>query len=525
MLSFKQIIQKQGFSLIFDGYFFMNEESLTTQEGRKLYPYQQQAVDTIFNRIMELPPNANLLFQLPTGGGKTIIFSEIARRYIQQSGRKVLILTHRIELSKQTGDVLTELGISNKIINSEVKTLPQQSNFQSFTALVETLNNRFQENDQFLEDIGLVIVDEAHNNSFRKIFQYFDNVNILGVTATPLSSNKKLPLYQTYSDLIIGESIPNLIQQGFLCEGVTYSYDVNLSSLRVGNNGEFTVGSHELLYTQAIMQSKLVDAYEEVAKGTKTLIFNAGILTSIAVCETFKKKGYPVRHLDSTFSDRERAETLEWFRNTKDGILTSVSILTTGFDEPEVETIMLNRATKSLTLYHQMIGRGSRVLPTKKKFNIIDLGNNSRRFNLWQYPIDWKHVFASPHLYLEHRYKDEWDYELENDYEMPAEIRERFLNSSAESFVVRDRYLLCLRKGFKPQVVLDESLEDHFARIKDNASDFDEAFELFNLLQEEMKYRIKQFGKCINATNNHSDWQYQTYSSKLRRRLMNYFVE
>lgn len=503
----------------------MSTESIIGAEPRKLYPFQENAVNNIFNRLIELPPNANLLFQLPTGGGKTIIFSEIARRYIQKTGRKVLILTHRIELSKQTSDVLAELGIRNKVINSEVKNLPQQSEYHSFTALVETLNNRLQENDQFLEDIGLVIVDEAHNNSFRKIFHYFQDVNILGVTATPLSSNKKLPLYQTYSDLIVGESISSLISAGYLCEGQTYSYDVNLSTLRVGNNGEFTVGSHEMLYTQALMQSKLLESYEEVAKGTKTLIFNAGILTSIAVYETFKKKGLPVRHLDSTFSDKDRAETLEWFRNTKNGILTSVSILTTGFDEPEVETIMLNRATKSLTLYHQMIGRGSRVLPNKKQFKIIDLGNNSRRFNLWQYPIDWKHVFVAPHLYLEHRYKDEWDYELENDYEMPAEIKERFLNSSAEAFIVRDRYLMALRKGHKPQVVLDESLEDHFARIKDNASDFDEAFELFNLLTEEMKYRVKQFGKCINATNNHSDWQYQTYSSKLRRRLMNYFVE
>jgi superfamily II DNA or RNA helicase len=503
----------------------MIDQSIAASEPRKLYPFQENAVNTIFNRLMELPPNANLLFQLPTGGGKTIIFSEIARRYIEKFKRKVLILTHRIELSRQTSDVLSELGISNKIINSEVKQLPQQSEYQTFTALVETLNNRLQENDQFLEDIGLVIVDEAHNNSFRKIFHYFNDVNILGVTATPLSSNKKLPLYQTYSDLIVGESISSLIEQGYLCEGQTYSFDVNLSSLRVGNNGEFTVGSHEMLYTQAIMQSKLLDAYEEIGKGTKTLIFNAGILTSIAVYETFKKKGLPVRHLDSTFSDKDRAETLEWFRNTKNGILTSVSILTTGFDEPEVETIMLNRATKSLTLYHQMIGRGSRVLPNKKQFKIIDLGNNSRRFNLWQYPIDWKHVFVAPHLYLEHRYKDEWDYEMENDYDMPQEIKERFLNSSAESFIVRDRYLMAIRKGLKPQTVLDESLEDHFARIKDNASDFDEAFELFNLLTEEMKYRIKQYGKCINATNNHSDWQYQTYASKLRRRLMNYFVE
>ena len=479
-------------------------------EPKKLYPFQDQAVTNIFNQLIELPLNANLLFQLPTGGGKTIIFSEIAKRFIEKFNRKVLILTHRIELGKQTSNVLTEAGITNKIINSEVKQLPQQSHYQSFIALVETLNNRLQDNDQFIEDIGLVIVDEAHNNSFRKIFHYFKDVNILGVTATPLSSNKKLPLYQTYQSLIVGESISNLITQGYLCEGQTFSYDVNLSSLRVGNNGEFTVGSHEQLYSQVIMQSKLIDAYEELGKGKKTLIFNAGILTSRSVYEAFKSKGYPVRHLDSTFSDKERVETLEWFRKTKDGILTSVSILTTGFDEPEVEVIFLNRATKSLTLYHQMIGRGSRVLPNKKTFNIVDLGNNSRRFNLWQYPIDWNHVFTSPHMYLEQRYKDEWDYELVNDYDLPPEIKERFLNSSAAAFIVREKFLMATRKGKKPQVVIDESLEDHFGRIKDNASGFDEAMELFNLLGEEMKYRMKQFGRCINSTANHTDWQCQT---------------
>ena len=64
--------------------------------------------------------------------------------------------------------------------------------------MVETLNNRLQDDEDFIENVGLVIVDEAHNNSFRKIFQYFKNVNMLGVTATPLSSNRNLPLNKNY---------------------------------------------------------------------------------------------------------------------------------------------------------------------------------------------------------------------------------------------------------------------------------------------------------------------------------------
>jgi len=493
------------------------------REIKELYPYQKEAVEKIFKKLEEMPPNANLLFQLPTGGGKTIIFSEIAKRYIQKYKRKVLILTHRIELSQQTSEVLSSIGISNKIINSEVKQLPNQTPYQCFTALVETLNNRLQENEEFLEDIGLVIVDEAHNNSFRKIFHYFKDVNILGVTATPLSSNKKLPLYQIYNDLIVGESIKSLIEKGYLCDADTYSYEVNLSSLRIGSNGEFTVSSHEQLYTQSVMLNKLIQAYEERALNTKTLIFNAGILTSKAVYEAFAKKGYPIKHLDSTFSDRERAEVLEWFRNTPNGILTSVSILTQGFDEPAVESIILNRATRSLTLYHQMIGRGSRVWKNKKRFQIIDLGNNLRRFGYWQTEIDWRHVFREPHLYLENRYKDNWDYEMDFNYELPPEVRERFINSSYEAFSVKDKYQEYIKKGIKPSVVLEESLRDHYERIIGNASEKEEAMELFELLKDEIKHRLKQYCKCINATDNYYLWQYQQYVTKLRKMINNHY--
>ena len=141
-----------------------------------------------------------------------MIFSEIVRRYITETNKKVVVLTHRIELSKQTSKMLTEFNVVNKVINSEVKELDDQDQYMCFVAMVETLNNRIEEDKLDIKNIGLVIVDEAHYNSFLKLFKYFENSFILGVTATPLSSNIKLPMKDNYEELIVGETIPSLIE-------------------------------------------------------------------------------------------------------------------------------------------------------------------------------------------------------------------------------------------------------------------------------------------------------------------------
>ena len=79
-------------------------------KGKELYGYQVQAIDTILSRIQKFPEGYNLLYQLPTGGGKTVIFSELAKRYILETGKRVLILTHRIELLGQTSAMLSKSG-------------------------------------------------------------------------------------------------------------------------------------------------------------------------------------------------------------------------------------------------------------------------------------------------------------------------------------------------------------------------------------------------------------------------------
>jgi superfamily II DNA or RNA helicase len=495
---------------------------LELYEAKKLYPFQEK---TVFSIIEELEKNGkkfNLLFQLPTGGGKTVIFSEIARKFIEKTGEKVLILTHRIELSIQTSRQLEAIGVKNKVINSEIKSIPDQHEYACFIAMVETLNNRLNENGNFIEGVGLVIVDEAHYNSFRKIFQYYQEGNILGVTATPLSSNRTLPLNDNYHKLIVGESISSLIEGGYLSDADTYTYDVNLHGLKIGSNGDFTVNSSDVVYGNYFMQEKLLFAFEEIAVGDKTLIFNAGIDTSLRVEETFKKRGYPVRHLDSTFSDKDRKDVLKWFKETKDAILTSVGILTTGFDEPTVQTIILNRATRSLTLYHQMIGRGSRKLPNKDRFKVIDLGNNVRRFGFWQDYLNWQDAFRFPDRFLESRLSESDDLEFEVEYEFPKHMESILKTERLESFNIREAYYECMDEGKKGKEAVVLSMTNHFEVLLDATNDFDRSIELLSTLQEHIEYRLKQYTKCIaKSTPNYLKYLIETYNRQLTQMLRN----
>ena len=194
----------------------MIENSLKGTE-KQLYNYQKGAIKQIFEKFESAPSDYHLLYQLPTGGGKTVIFSEIVRQYIETQKKRVLIMTHRLELCKQTSKMLTSFNVENKIIDSKAN-LNDQQNYKCFVAMVETLNNRLNDKALDITDIGLVIIDEAHYNSFTKLFKFFEKSFVLGVTATPLSSNKNLPMHDNYNELITGESIKTLIENNFLAK-------------------------------------------------------------------------------------------------------------------------------------------------------------------------------------------------------------------------------------------------------------------------------------------------------------------
>lgn len=479
---------------------------------KTLYDYQHRDIETIFEKIQEQPASLRLLYQLPTGGGKTVVFSAIVAKYVSTYQKKVIVLTHRTELSKQTSSTLKEVGISNRLINSSVKVIRRKDGYACYVAMVKTLKNRIKDKLIDPQEIGLVIVDEAHHNSFTKLLAKFTNAAVLGVTATPFSSDVTLPMRRNYRELILGQDITSLIQRGFLAKPTTWRYEVELNTLKTGLHGDFSISTSDELYSSPAMQELLVDAYTAHAKGKKTLIFNNGIFTSKKVLETFTDLGYPIRHLDNSTPPAEREEILRWLKKTKGAILTSVSILTTGFDEPTVQTVILNRATTSLTLYHQMIGRGARRLPNKKTFGIIDLGNNTDRFGHWDHPLDWQDVFEHPEAY-------HYASQAHTDYEshlLPSNMRNLFPNSLEISMDIQAAYQQATAEGLKAKTVIRDSIRQHALMCADNSMSVQEALNLLPELEKEIVWRIKQYSKCLGrVTKNYTEWLLTDYRSRL----------
>jgi len=343
----------------------------------------------------------SIVYQLPTGGGKTVIFTEISHRFIQRNNTSVVIVVHRNELLRQTRKKLfNEYNIIACEIKAGMKEIPSA---QVYVCMVESLNRRVSK----LKNIGLLILDECHIAVHNKIIDKLNAPLTLGCSATPISSNKKEPLKKRYQSLVKGPQISELIGHKYLCQNITYAprtgVDRNSLQLKGGDFDEVEMGKE---FSKPKFVINTVDAYKRWARGTKTVVFNVNIAHSKCVLDEFINQGFNARHLDSNCTEEERIEILEWLKNTPDAILCNIGILTTGFDEPTIETVIVNKATNSLALWLQMTGRGSRIIDEilagklqvaeKYIFKIIDMGSNAITHGDWCDDRDWQDIFKNP---------------------------------------------------------------------------------------------------------------------------------
>ena len=343
-----------------------------------LRDYQIQSKDQILDQFHK--GNRSVILCNPTGAGKTVTFASIALDAADR-GTKTIIVVDRRELLFQAAAKLAQYNLVPEIISSSLKS--QKSLTKGlYLATVQTLMNRQ------IPDVELLIIDEAHKQSFDKIVDKYKGVFVIGVTATPYRTGRMRQLSSLYDAIIESSDIRSLIKAGHLVPEMTFGARRDNSELKT-KMGDYDLNQMYNMFDKPVLYDDVVGQYRKFADGTKFLGFCINLQHTYKTAVAFYDAGYNVRPLHSKMSMFERSEILRMYHEDKlDGIL-NCEILTTGYDEQSIETIIVNRATKSLPLWLQMCGRGARPYPNKDVFNIIDMGGNVYEHGFWSQRREW----------------------------------------------------------------------------------------------------------------------------------------
>lgn len=325
--------------------------------------------------------NKHVVLCLPTGSGKSVIFSELVR-LAAHKGSQCLVLTHRIELFTSNFRHIERRGIVPHVIKSgSSKDIPPDTLVT--VAMVETLSRRINKGLSLSPDI--IIIDEAHFGNFTKLITQFPDAFIVGVTATPVGKH----FHKHYTDIVANIDIPELVDKEFLVPCVAYQMEDDFSDVTINSMGEYDNESLYKHFNKSELYSGVIREYENRLVGKKTLVFNVNIKHTHEMTDAFNAAGYTSHAVTSKTPMKEREKILDAFNRGEFMVLNNCGVLTTGYDEPSIDAIIMNRATLSLPLWLQCQGRGSRIHPGKPNFTVIDFGKNHDRHGLWQEPRTW----------------------------------------------------------------------------------------------------------------------------------------
>lgn len=342
----------------------------------ELRPYQKEAIKAVFAEWTE---RQRTLLVLPTGTGKTIVFTKIAERCARR-GDKVLILAHRNELLQQAADKIYKvtgmkcsvekaekscIGEWNRLVVGSVQTLQSEKRLAKFPA------------DYF----DVIIIDEAHHvmsQGYKSVLEHFDKAKVLGVTATPDRGDMK-NLGEVFESLAYEYTLPQAIKDGYLVpiKALTVPLSIDISQVKI-SQGDFAVGEIGTALDPYLEQ--IADAMKEYCKNRKTVVFLPLIKTSKKFTVLLNHKGFSAAEVNGNSKDRE--ETLKDFDEGRYNVLCNSMLLTEGWDCPSVDCVIVLRPTKVRALYSQMIGRGTRLFRNKKDLLILDFLWHTSRLDL-----------------------------------------------------------------------------------------------------------------------------------------------
>lgn len=343
----------------------------------ELRKYQQEARESIQDEWASGVKNTLLV--LPTGCGKTIVFSKVIEDRVKL-GERVLVLAHRGELLEQASDKL-EQATGLKTATEKAEETSIGSWYRVVVGSVQTLMREKRLNQFDKDFFDCIIIDEAHHtiaDSYLRILDHFDSANLLGVTATPDRGDMK-NLGSVYESLAYEYTLPQAIKEGYLApiKALTIPLELDLTQVKqqAGDFSTRDLGTALDPYLESIAEEMKNNASDR-----KIVVFTPLVKTSQKFVEILNSKGFRAAEVNG--ESKDRAEILEDFENDKYNVLCNSMLLTEGWDCPSVDCVVVLRPTKVRSLYSQMVGRGTRLFDGKEELLLLDFLWHTERHEL-----------------------------------------------------------------------------------------------------------------------------------------------
>lgn len=343
-----------------------------------LRPYQKAICKKLAEAVSE--GKRRILLSAPTGAGKTVIFTDFAKKVLA-FGYKTLIIVDRIELLEQTRRHATQdipFGIlsADKFFNANI-----------VVCMLQTLNARLKSENyqEWLAQYDIIFFDEVHQycegNAFARICEFTkETASIVGCSATPW--NHKGFLLKGF-DVFINEcDISSLIESGFLVKPVHYTVDLfDFKKVKITSTGDYDTGAIDDIVIDIRKTDKVLVNWQQYAGSKKTIAFCSTVLSAKHYADSFKAKGIRAEVVSAQNTSLERQNILKRFKNGEIQILFNVGLLVAGFDEPSIECVVFLNPTAILRRYIQCAGRGLRLCPeiNKQECLFLDFVGNSFR--------------------------------------------------------------------------------------------------------------------------------------------------
>jgi len=367
-----------------------------------LRDYQIRAKKWIFEAWNH---HANLLYQMPTGTGKTVVFASIIHDLnadaIRHNRRtKFLIVAHRTELLFQIQYILeNRFHIHCGIIQGSLQTAPER-NIQ--VASIQTLSRKRRLEWAQEQHFDYLFIDEAHHSAaatYRYLWDYLPDTKKLGVTATPYRLDRR-GFSTLYDQLILSPGVSWFLENHYLCdyEYVSIRPDSQIqakinSIVRYGRDGDFLIQELDRLFNNSRIRAHLLKAYLDFAKGRKGIVYAINVEHARKIAEMYADIGLRSVYIHAQTPAETRRTWVEEFRKGELDILVNVDIFSEGFDCPDVEFIQLARPTRSLSKYLQQVGRALRIHLGKQNAVILDNVGLYNHFGLPDAERNWTYYF------------------------------------------------------------------------------------------------------------------------------------